>query len=333
MCYIGCYRDNSKRDMEKMVAGSYNVDTCRVACSRLEYTYFSVQYGSQCFCGNDYSTEKVYERLDDSKCKRSGFPAGQGGAWANSVYKTMCNDACTAFDGISHFDGKTCCKASCGKFCGAGNCNQGPGGPYACCGSAIPDTAVCADGSSAPCTLAEPQGAKLCEHDNLTGTCCEVGPGEFSMPSKRCPIPNDRLSSVKITEGCRVTLQQHYDNHNDGGQKWDLEGPGYFNYRKDFRNDDVSSFIVECGDRPGANKYMHKTKSCVHGHNIVKHQKKTVLECKRICDADDKCVAFEYGVNYGGKGGYKPGDCQPQSKAESEDCDGAYHNLDLYIKA
>eukprot|EP00497_Spongosphaera_streptacantha_P005610 TRINITY_DN69_c0_g2_i4.p1 TRINITY_DN69_c0_g2~~TRINITY_DN69_c0_g2_i4.p1 ORF type:complete len:540 (-),score=99.35 TRINITY_DN69_c0_g2_i4:1065-2570(-) len=50
----------------------------------------------------------------------------------------------------------------------------------------------------------------------------------------------------------------------------------------------------------------------------------------------DECVAFEYGVAYGGagksNGGYKPRDCQPQRASNHEDCDGAYHNLDLYKK-
>jgi hypothetical protein len=37
-------------------------------------------------------------------------------------------------------------------------------------------------------------------------------------------------------------------------------------------------------------------------------------------------------VAYGGHGGYKAKDCQLQSSAKVENCDGAHHNLDLYIK-
>jgi len=253
MCYIGCYKDDSQRDMEKRVSGSFNVMECRAQCSRLEYKYFSVQWGSQCFCGNNYATKSQYERLDDSKCQRTGYPAGQGGSWANSVYKTECDDSCSVFNGIPHQDGLSCCKASCGKFCGASNCDKGPGGASSCCGGVIPDDDICTVGTNmAPCSLKNRQGAKLCEHDNLKGVCCEVGPGEFSMPSKQCSIPNDKLSSVKVTENCRVTLNQHYANHNNGGEKWNLEGPGYFTYRKDFRNDVVSSFVVECGEPASA---------------------------------------------------------------------------------
>ena len=51
-----------------------------------------------------------------------------------------------------------------------------------------------------------------------------------------------------------------------------------------------------------------------------------------LCAANAKCLAFEYGVAYGGAGGYKAGDCQLQSSSNSGGCDGGYHNLDLYTK-
>merc|ERR1719412_2294154 len=83
-CYIGCYRDDRYRDFEKRVSGRHNVASCRTACSKLQYTYFSVQYGSECFCGNEYATAPQYKLLDDSKCVRKGYPAGTGAAWSNS---------------------------------------------------------------------------------------------------------------------------------------------------------------------------------------------------------------------------------------------------------
>ena len=44
--------------------------------------------------------------------------------------------------------------------------------------------------------------------------------------------------------------------------------------------------------------------------NIIKYPGKTVDECKAICDGMDDCLAFEFGVAYGGaKGNYSPGDC------------------------
>ena len=77
--------------------------------------------------------------------------------------------------------------------------------------------------------------------------------------------------------------------------------------------------------------YTHYTKACVGGHNIVKFTGKTVEQCKEICSAMSNCVAFEFGVAYGGGGGYQPGDCQPQSSA-SRNCNGYWYNLDLYVK-
>ena len=79
-------------------------------------------------------------------------------------------------------------------------------------------------------------------------------------------------------------------------------------------------------------EYDHHPKKCVSGHNIKHYSGKTVQECKSICDKTAGCVAFEYGVAYGGVGGYTPGQCQPQSSANKAGCDGAYHNLDLYVK-
>ena len=67
-------------------------------------------------------------------------------------------------------------------------------------------------------------------------------------------------------------------------------------------------------------------------HNIKTYPGKSVDECKVLCSANDKCLAFEYGVAYGGPGVYKPKDCQLQSSSNSDDCDGGYHNLDLYVK-
>jgi hypothetical protein len=79
-------------------------------------------------------------------------------------------------------------------------------------------------------------------------------------------------------------------------------------------------------------EYVHHPEGCVGGHNIKLYHGKTVQECKSICDQTAGCVAFEYGVAYGGPGGYKPAQCQPQSSANKAGCGGAYHNLDLYVK-
>jgi len=79
-------------------------------------------------------------------------------------------------------------------------------------------------------------------------------------------------------------------------------------------------------------KYTRKAKGCVNGGNISKTTLKTVAECAKLCDANAACKAFEYGVAYGGGGAYKAFDCQLNNSANSADCDGGHHNLDLYTK-
>ena len=83
---------------------------------------------------------------------------------------------------------------------------------------------------------------------------------------------------------------------------------------------------------PSIPPYTHYPKGCVNGKNIVKFTGKTVEQCKEICSAMSNCVAFEFGVAYGGAGGYQAGDCQPQSSANQGSCSGSYYNLDLYVK-
>merc|ERR1719461_2381928 len=63
------------------------------------------------------------------------------------------------------------------------------------------------------------------------------------------------------------------------------------------------------------------------------YKDKSVAECKALCDADDRCLAFEYGVAYGGEGVFKPRDCQLQSSSNRAGCSGGHHNLDLYVKS
>lgn len=247
MCYIGCFKDDRSRDLDKRIGGAHNVDTCRRECSKLNYTYFSVQYGTECRCGNNYATQSKYLRLDDSKCRRSGYPAGQGGAWANSIYKTECSDDCSIFNGIPHRDGRTCCHHTCGKYCGAKNCHLAPMGGEACCASQIADHELCWQHEETPCTLSEPQGARLCTDVGLDGECCHAGPGKWSMPSPGCNIPNDSLKSVALSKHCTVDLYQHY---NYKGWKWTLKGSETFGSDEDdFPRNTVSSFEVKCDRR------------------------------------------------------------------------------------
>ena len=58
----------------------------------------------------------------------------------------------------------------------------------------------------------------------------------------------------------------------------------------------------------------------------------SVDDCKIKCNERDDCLAFEYGVSYGGSGNYNPKDCQLQSSINKVGCDATHHNLDLYVK-
>ena len=78
--------------------------------------------------------------------------------------------------------------------------------------------------------------------------------------------------------------------------------------------------------------YEHFPKACVNGENIVKYPNLSVDDCKIRCNERDDCVAFEYGVSYGGSGNYNPRDCNLQSGSDKSGCNAGHHNLDLYVK-
>jgi len=62
-CSIGCFVDDSKRDMDKYLGRGHDVTKCRNKCADLRYTYFAVQHNDQCFCGNAFSTAPQYKRV------------------------------------------------------------------------------------------------------------------------------------------------------------------------------------------------------------------------------------------------------------------------------
>ena len=100
--------------------------------------------------------------------------------------------------------------------------------------------------------------------------------------------------------------------------------------------------IVGCGNTccvpsdewdSAISSYTHLPMACVENHNIQLYKDKSVAECAAICDATPSCLAFEYGVDYGGGSDkYEPRDCQPQNSADSSGCRAEYWNLDLYVK-
>ena len=83
---------------------------------------------------------------------------------------------------------------------------------------------------------------------------------------------------------------------------------------------------------PDVGGYAHMPRKCVNGHNLRHAGHKSLADCRAECNNEGFCVAFEYGVAYGGSGARKPGDCILQDHTDNYDCDGSHHNTDLYLK-
>ncbi|XP_032240472.1 WSC domain-containing protein ARB_07867 [Nematostella vectensis] len=84
--YIGCYIDNSDRDLSTFV-GHFKDNTPITCCARCRvrgYRYCGVQDGNNCFCGNGYGKHGegancILSCTGDSSIKC-------GGVWRNSIY-------------------------------------------------------------------------------------------------------------------------------------------------------------------------------------------------------------------------------------------------------
>jgi hypothetical protein len=86
--HIGCYRDQSQRDLNGYsfnAEGRMTVDACLDTCRRRAFTYAGLQYAYFCFCGNSYGS---YGNADncDMRCHGNAQQIC-GGIWANSVYR------------------------------------------------------------------------------------------------------------------------------------------------------------------------------------------------------------------------------------------------------
>ena len=79
--------------------------------------------------------------------------------------------------------------------------------------------------------------------------------------------------------------------------------------------------------------YKHTPQACAAGANMRRVPEQTVEECQKLCSADERCKAVEYGVSHGGAHQvYKSRDCQLNSDSDMGSCNGTYNNLDLYVK-
>lgn len=90
---IGCYKDKPIRAIKSLegrdaiLDGPYQTRVnptvkCAVAAKRKGYPMFAVQDGG--LCSGNYLIPKTYDKYGKSKyCKKDG----EGGRWANQVYK------------------------------------------------------------------------------------------------------------------------------------------------------------------------------------------------------------------------------------------------------
>jgi hypothetical protein len=86
--YLGCYLDESNdRDMVLMTQeSSVTVENCHHTCKDKAFTYFGLQAGDKCFCGNSYGK---FGGRRDSECRikcRGNNKQFCGGEMKNSVY-------------------------------------------------------------------------------------------------------------------------------------------------------------------------------------------------------------------------------------------------------
>ena len=85
--YLGCYIDDSTRDIKNYVGDINDVSDCQSKCS--SFNFFSIQYGVQCFCGNTYGTATRYSKVADTECvnMNNGRSLFYGSGWRNAIYK------------------------------------------------------------------------------------------------------------------------------------------------------------------------------------------------------------------------------------------------------
>jgi len=90
--YIGCFVDDSDRDLGAMEAGgaTYTFASCSLRCAG--YAFLSLQYGGECFCANEYSTAAQYVQVADSLCNMVREPCTSsshncGGTWHQAIYQ------------------------------------------------------------------------------------------------------------------------------------------------------------------------------------------------------------------------------------------------------
>ncbi len=88
--YLGCWKDDASRVLNVSGGNSNDMtnNKCTSICRDKGLPYSGTEFGTYCFCGNDY---RRLGQLDENACN-AGCSGDQsekcGGSWANSVYAT-----------------------------------------------------------------------------------------------------------------------------------------------------------------------------------------------------------------------------------------------------
>lgn len=94
--YLGCYQDDSDRDLDTFTKLVSSVDECNSSC--IDYNFFALQNyhpsgTAECWCGNNYGESgelatTSYSQKDNSQCpERSSMDGARVGAsWTNAIY-------------------------------------------------------------------------------------------------------------------------------------------------------------------------------------------------------------------------------------------------------
>jgi len=91
---VGCYRDGPDRRLVNYLGKGFTHEQCRDKAIEMDYPYYGLQYGGECFIDKDLDRATSYGKIDESNClmKDNSKPFSNqqlGGNWANDLYNTF----------------------------------------------------------------------------------------------------------------------------------------------------------------------------------------------------------------------------------------------------
>ena len=55
--YLGCYHDSSERDLPNQLQSTHStIESCTALASEQGYIFFGLQYGGECWAGDNYGS-------------------------------------------------------------------------------------------------------------------------------------------------------------------------------------------------------------------------------------------------------------------------------------